>query len=60
MAVEGVDGVDLHVEDLLNSLLNLSLVAARVNLEGVLTLVDECVAPLRDEWLYNHLRWVLD
>src|SRR5699024_4751033 len=48
LAVHGVDLVDLHAEDLLDGELDLRLVRAWRDLEGVLAVhVDKCIALLR-------------
>ena len=44
-AVERVHGVDLDVEDLFDGELDLRLVGAGINLEGVLAIVGQPVAP---------------
>src|SRR5690606_37058602 len=48
-AVHGVDGVDLDLEDLLDRDLDLGLVGAGVDDEGVLALVEQPVGLLRDD-----------
>src|SRR5690606_1215299 len=55
LLVERVDRRDLHVEDLLDRELDLRLVRTGVHLEGVLALVDEVVALLRDNRRENHV-----
>src|SRR5215217_6605000 len=47
--VDGVDGVDLHGEDLLDRQFDFFLVRAGVDQEGVLAFVDQAVALLRDD-----------
>jgi hypothetical protein len=48
LAVKGVDAGNANSEDLLNGDLDLSLVRVRVHVEGVLVLVEQPVALLRD------------
>src|SRR5690606_22006909 len=57
--VRGVHRGHLDVEDLLIGVLDLGLVRARVDLEGVLALVDQVVALLRDDRLDDDLAGVL-
>src|SRR5690554_1772772 len=59
LLVEGVDRRDLHVEDLLDRELDLGLVRAGVHLEGVLALIDQVVALLRDNRRENHITRIL-
>src|SRR4051794_24392521 len=49
LTVQGVDLVDLDVEDLLDGDLDLRLVRTRVDDEGVLALVEQAVRLLRDD-----------
>src|SRR5690606_13210087 len=58
--VQGVDALDVHIEDLLDGDLDVALVGARVDLEGVLALAEEGVALLRDDRLDDDVARVGD
>src|SRR4051794_34443363 len=60
LAVDRVDVQDLHVEDLLDSDLDLRLVGLGPHDEGVLVLVEQAVALLRDDRGEQHVPGVAD
>src|SRR6185312_14977101 len=58
--VDGVDRVDLDGENLLHGQLDLGLVGAGVDQEGVLAFVDQAVALFRDDRCKHYVARILD
>ena len=58
-SVDGVNGVNLDVEDGFNGVLDFRLVGAWCHLEGVLTFVDQTVALFRYDRCDDHVVWSL-